>query len=65
VHGSIWYYSGLNFLGLIFFIVFVRESRGLTDLEKKSLYSQKNNEIEELVNNVEMTDRKAGNIKKF
>ena len=64
VHGTIWYYSAMNFIGFIFFIIFVKESRGLTDLEKKSLYSPKNIEIEELIKSVEMTDRKVAPVKK-
>jgi len=49
VHGTIWYYSALTFLGCFFCIIFIKETRGLTDLEKKTLYSPKNLEIEEQV----------------
>mmetsp|Transcript_8475 Transcript_8475/g.11681 ORF Transcript_8475/g.11681 Transcript_8475/m.11681 type:complete len:93 (-) Transcript_8475:55-333(-) len=41
VYGSIWYFSGLTFLGFLFCLFMVRETRGLSDLEKKSLYSPK------------------------
>ena len=41
IHGSLWYFGALNFLGFIFCLLFVRETRGLTDLEKKTLYSPK------------------------
>ena len=41
VHGTIWYFAGFNFLGFIFFLVVVKETRGLSDLEKKTLYSPK------------------------
>ena len=37
VYGSIWYFSALNFLGFFFFLFFVKETRGLTDLQKKTL----------------------------
>ena len=48
VYGSIWYFAGLTFLGMLFMIFFVRETKGLTDLEKKTLYSPKNVHIAEL-----------------
>lgn len=41
VYGSIWYFAGLTLLGFIFCLCFVRETKGLTDLEKKTLYSPK------------------------
>ena len=41
VYGSIWYFAALTFIGFLFCIFFVRETRGLTDLEKKTLYSPK------------------------
>ena len=41
VYGSIWYFSILTFIGFFFCLFFVRETRGLTDLEKKTLYSPK------------------------
>ena len=41
IHGTIWYFSALTFLGFFFCLFFVRETRGLTDLEKKSIYSPK------------------------
>lgn len=39
VHGTIWYHAAWNFVGLIFMCVLVRETRGLTDKQKKLLYS--------------------------
>ena len=39
VYGSIWIFSAVTFTGFIFCIIFVKETRGLSDLEKKSLYS--------------------------
>ena len=39
VYGTIWYFSGFNLLGFFFFYFFVKETRGLTDLQKKTLYS--------------------------
>ena len=41
VHGAIWYFAGMSILGFFFCLCFVRETRGLTDLEKKMLYSPK------------------------
>lgn len=49
VHGSIWYFAGLTSIGFLFVLLFVRETRGLTDLEKKTLYSPKNVEIEQII----------------
>ena len=39
IYGTIWYHACWNFVGLIFMVVFVKETRGLTDKEKKLLYS--------------------------
>jgi|UniRef100_A0A7S3MKI0 hypothetical protein len=41
VHGTIWYYAVMNFAGFLFCLLFVRETCGLTDLQKKSLYAPK------------------------
>ena len=47
VYGSIWYFAGLTFIGFIFCLLVVRETRGLTDIEKKTLYSPKSVEVED------------------
>ena len=39
IHGTIWFYAAITFIGFIFCLFFVRESLGLSDLEKKTLYS--------------------------
>ena len=39
VSGSIWFYSAWSILGTFFCYFFIRESRGLTDNEKKNLYT--------------------------
>ena len=39
IHGTIWFYAAITFIGFIFCLFFVRETRGLSDLEKKTLYS--------------------------
>ena len=39
-------YAGINFAGFIFCLIFVKETRGLTDLQKKTLYSPKNHDME-------------------
>lgn len=41
IYGTLWYFSGMTFVGFLFCIFFVRETRGLTDLEKKMLYTSK------------------------
>ena len=46
VFGTIWYYSAFCFLGFLFCLVFIRETRGLTDLQKKTVYSPKTGSIE-------------------
>ena len=46
MHGTIWVYAGINFAGFIFCLIFVKETRGLTDLQKKTLYSPKNHDME-------------------
>ena len=38
-HGSIWFFSVGSYIGLVFCIIFVKETRGLTDLQKKTLYT--------------------------
>ena len=50
VYGSIWFFAVITFIGFIFCLLVVRETRGLTDFEKKSLYTPKsildaNNEV--------------------
>ena len=48
IYGTIWYFGLLTFIGFFFCIFFVKETRGLNDLEKKTLYSPKSSfEIEE------------------
>ena len=49
VYGSIWYFSGLSFIGFIFVFSMVRETRGLTDLQKKSVYTPKRIMVEPIV----------------
>jgi hypothetical protein len=39
IHGTFWLFSGACFLGAVFVQKFIRESKGLTDKEKKRLYS--------------------------
>ena len=41
VHGTILIYATVTFIAFIFFTTIMRETRGLNDLEKKSLYSPK------------------------
>ena len=39
VSGTFWLFAFLSLVGFFFMIFFVRESRGLTDAEKKRLYA--------------------------
>ena len=55
VHGTLMYYGGMTFLGFLFCLCCVRETRGLTDLEKKTLYTPRGM-LEEQV--VEMKETK-------
>ena len=32
VHGSFWFYAGLTFIGFIFCLAVIKETKGLTDL---------------------------------
>ena len=49
ITGTIWYYAAWTLAGCIFCIVFVKETRGLTDIEKKTLYSPKSTFEDEMV----------------
>ena len=48
VHGSIWYFSAFSLLGFFFVLFIMKETRGLSDLEKKTLYSPINSPEVEL-----------------
>ena len=39
MHGSFFYFGIICIIGGIFSIIFVKETRGLNDIEKKNLYS--------------------------
>ena len=41
VYGTMWYFAGICLIGFIFCLIFVRETRGLNDKEKKLVYSPK------------------------
>lgn len=41
VYGSLWYFASLSIIGSLLMACLVRETRGLTDLEKKTLYTPK------------------------
>lgn len=38
IQGNLWLFGSASLLGFFFMLIFVKESRGLTDLEKKQLY---------------------------
>merc|ERR1712060_17320 len=55
VHGSLWYFAGLCLLGFIFCLLFVKETRGLTDFQKKTLYSPSGAaEIEKVTHQIQL-----------
>ena len=39
VHGSLWLFGIISLFGALFMLVFVRETRGKSDIEKKTLYT--------------------------
>ena len=41
VQGTFWYFAGITFIGFLFMVFIVKETRGLEDVEKKTLYSPK------------------------
>ena len=41
VYGTLWLFAVITFIGFIFCVVYVRETLGLSDFEKKSIYSPK------------------------
>ena len=41
VYGSLWYFAVWTIIGLFFYIFIAKETMGLTDIEKKTLYSPK------------------------
>lgn len=49
IHGTIWYYSLITFMGFVFCLIFVKETKGLTENEKKTLYSPKSDLDEKIV----------------
>lgn len=40
VWGVFWLYGGLSAIGFIYLLLFMKETRGLTDKEKKNIYNQ-------------------------
>jgi len=53
VHGSLWVFGGISLLGAFFILCFVKETRGKSDYEKKTLYSPLTHVIPSFVSNVE------------
>jgi len=41
VYGALWYHAAWNFIGFLFIMFVMRETRGLTDVQKKTLYTPK------------------------
>ena len=46
VHGTFYLFGACCLAGTLFFIIFLKETKGLTDLEKKTLYSPVNKVLE-------------------
>jgi hypothetical protein len=40
-HGVFWLYAGITWIGAVFFFFAMRETKGLTDRQKKELYRPK------------------------
>ena len=49
IYGSLWYFAGMSMIGFVFCLFYVRETRGLSDVEKKTLYSPKIAEDDKIV----------------
>ena len=49
IYGTIWYFAAMTILGFLFCLCFGSETRGLTDLEKKTLYSPKSVTYEQIM----------------
>ena len=55
VPGTFWVFAFFNFLGFLFCLIFIKETMGLTDKEKKLLYSPIKSSDDEANNGIEMT----------
>ena len=53
IQGNMWLFGGVSLLGFLFMLLFVKESRGLTDRQKKQLYLPKGASTTEFI--AEMT----------
>ena len=49
VYGSLWIFAGFSAIGVIYVIFFVKETKGLSDLEKKTLYTPKSTFDEDII----------------
>ena len=63
LYGSIWIFCALTFFGFIFCLFFVRETRGLTDLQKKTLYSPKTVEPDQFIMELQEKQKKQDTVK--
>ena len=48
IDGTMWYFAIWNLLGTFYCMIFLRETQGLTDFQKKTLYAPVNKTISEL-----------------
>ena len=58
IYGSLWIFSALTIVGFLFVIFFVRETRGLNDLEKKSIYTPKSNDMDDEIIELQAQQKK-------
>ena len=63
LYGSIWFFCALTFLGFIFCLFFARETQGLTDLQKKTLYSPKTVEPDQFIMELQEKQKKQDTVK--
>jgi len=43
--GTFWLFGGLNFLGFLFCLIWIKETMGLTDAEQKVLYTTSSSQV--------------------
>ncbi len=56
-HGAFWLFAGITWAGAVFMGLFMKETRGLTDKQKKELYRPVKSYVEEVRRLSVKTDR--------
>ena len=54
-HGTFWLFAGINFVGFIWIWIVLKETRGLTNLQKRALYAPVNKTLTEIEMNTSNT----------